>query len=120
MHFQMTYFAKHLNVFELLHQPDVTVVRSKIPDDTFNYVLATKFSSSNIRDQVANVIKLFQDISSPFSWWVSPNDQPEELIDELLAQGLSFKEENVGMYRELDSFLPLNLKVLLPSKKLIL
>lgn len=104
MHLQMTYFAKYLDSIELLFQPDVTVVRSSIVDDTFNYILSARFSNNNAQDRVSQILKLFKEHSLPFSWWVGPLDTPSNLIDVLTSQGLSFKEENIGMCLSLEDF----------------
>jgi len=104
MHLQMTYFAKYVDTFEIAFQPDVTVVRSEIADDTFNYVLSARFKKFNADDRVAQVQRLFN--CQPYSWWVGPFDTPETLAEVLLAHGLSYKEEDVGMYLHLDNFAP--------------
>ncbi|MGA8164027.1 MAG: GNAT family N-acetyltransferase [Waddliaceae bacterium] len=39
MHLNMTYFAKYVPNIDIIFQPDVTLVASDIPDDTFNYVV---------------------------------------------------------------------------------
>jgi GrpB-like predicted nucleotidyltransferase (UPF0157 family)/GNAT superfamily N-acetyltransferase len=110
MHLQMTYFAKYVDTVELVFQPDVTVVRSDIKDDTYNYILSARFKNSNVDDRVAKVIKIFEQSSLPYSWWVGPLDTPEILSDVLLSHGLVFKEENIGMYLYLDDFIPLEQK----------
>lgn len=104
MHLHMTYFAKYLPTLELVFEPDVTVVRSEIPDDTFNYVLFAKFSENNVRNRAAHVISLYRKRHLPFSWWIGEADTPPELVKALMKEGMTFKEENVGMYLECDSF----------------
>ena len=117
MHFQMTYFAKNVDSMELLFQPDVTVVRSTLMDDTFNYILSARFSETNIQNRVVETLKPFREKSWPYSWWISPSDTPMTLSDVLLAEGLQFKEENIGMYLQLSDCLPSQLKTILNFQK---
>ncbi|HSX03364.1 MAG TPA: bifunctional GrpB family protein/GNAT family N-acetyltransferase [Rhabdochlamydiaceae bacterium] len=104
MQLHMTYFAKYLPVVELVFEPDVTVVRSEIPDDTFNYVLFAKFTEKNAQQRIIHVLNLFKTKNLPFSWWVGETDRPAELQELLKKQGLRVKEEDVGMYLELEKF----------------
>ncbi len=102
MHLQMTYFAKCTPTWEILFQPDVTVVRSQILDDTFNYVVSALFSEKTAQKRVQEIVSLYPKI--PFSWWVGPLDTPTNLEEFLLQEGFSYKEENIGMYLDLTSF----------------
>ncbi|MBP9842256.1 MAG: GNAT family N-acetyltransferase [Simkaniaceae bacterium] len=101
MHFQMTYFAKYISTMEIVVEPDVTVVRSSIPDDTFNYVISAHFQEENATSRVTHILSLFKKLNLPFSWWVSELDTPSFLGDILLSEGLTRKEEDIGMYAEL-------------------
>lgn len=76
MHLQMTYFAGKIPSMQLLDEPDVTVVRSHIPDDMFNYVLAAHFTPENTSARIDQVIWLFKKQCLPFSWWIGPSDTP--------------------------------------------
>jgi GrpB-like predicted nucleotidyltransferase (UPF0157 family)/GNAT superfamily N-acetyltransferase len=104
MHLQMTYFAKYLPSMEIVFEPDITVVRSQIPDDTFNYVLSSNFTKKNAKDRIGHILNLFRKFHLPFSWWVGEADSPIALGDLLLQHGFSFKEKNIGMYMELSHF----------------
>jgi GrpB-like predicted nucleotidyltransferase (UPF0157 family)/ribosomal protein S18 acetylase RimI-like enzyme len=106
MHLQMTYFAKYISSIEQIFQPDATVIRSEISDDTFNFVLSARFTDANVRERIAHVSGLYEKPKHPFSWWVGPNDAPGGLSDALFSQGFAFKEENIGMHRRLDDFIP--------------
>ncbi len=112
-HLQMTYFAKYLPTMEIVFEPDVTVVRSKIEDDTFNYVLGAQFTETNAQGRIEHVRSLFQEFHLPFSWWVSELDSPASLAEHLLRQGFTLKEKNVGMYLELARFSETNAPSLL-------
>lgn len=104
MHLQMTYFSKYVDTLELPFQPDVTVVRSSVADDTFNYVLSARFKDTNAQFRIFQIRQFFKEPSLPYSWWVGPLDSPAALDEVLLSQGFSFKEENVGMYLDLGDF----------------
>lgn len=97
MFLQMTYFAKYTESLELIPQNGGAAIRSTIKDDTFNYVLDTKFSKNNAKNRVKEIISLYAEKQLPFSWWVAPSDTPSDLIETLQASGLEFKEEDAGM-----------------------
>lgn len=102
----MTYFAGKMAQIELLSQEDVSVIRSDIPDDMFNYVLSARFTKENVAQRVEQVIHLFQERGLPFSWWVGESDTPSDLKNELCQQGLMFKERDIGMVLDLQHFFP--------------
>jgi hypothetical protein len=104
MHLQMTYFAGKMPHIELLTEADATIVRSDIPDDMFNYVLSTQFSEENAHSRIQHVISLFQERHLPFSWWVGPLDTPDDLAEKLIGNGFTFKEIDVGMVLELETY----------------
>lgn len=103
-HFHMTYFATFSGAIALVPAPDVTIVQTQIPDDTFNYALGAKFSRANAELRIDEVAALYRQHNLPMSWWVGPLDTPEDLCDTLAARGFAFKEENVGMYLPLEQF----------------
>lgn len=105
-HLHMTCFTKYIPTIERVFEPDVTVVRSEIPSDTFNYVLDAHFTPESAPERVAHVLELYRSSQLPFSWWVGEGDTPKNLESVLLSQGLKFKEGNVGMYLDLDTFIP--------------
>ncbi len=105
-HLHMTSFTKYIPAIERVFETDVTVVRSEIPSDTFNYILDAHFTSENALKRVAHVLELYRSAQLPFSWWLAEGDTPKELESVLMAQGLKFKEGNIGMYLDLDLFTP--------------
>jgi len=102
MHLHMTYFSKYIPSMDLLFEPDVSVIHSPIPDDTFNYVIGAHFEKENLSARVSHILELYDEGKHPFSWWVGDSDTPNALKKELAAQGLSPKEEDVGMSLNLD------------------
>src|SRR3984957_11587254 len=94
-HLMMIYFVKCTTVLELVFQPDVTVVRSSIPNDLFNTVLSARFDSNNVQERVKTVLSLFK---NPPSWDVFDFDTPGELGETLLSAGFKLKEENIAMH----------------------
>ncbi len=115
MHLHMTCFAGKVPNVELIPAEDVTIVRSAISDDMFNYVLSAHFTEQNAQERVEDVIQLFQERDLPFSWWVGQSDTPANLKKYIIQGGLIFKEQDAGMILELKKFhpqsaSPLNLK----------
>lgn len=104
MHLHMTYFAKYVPTMDIVFEPDVTVVRSQIRDDTFNYVVSACFTERNARDRIRHIKSLFEKSNLPFSWWVAETDSPTNLGDALIEAGFCLKEKNIGMFLRLRDF----------------
>jgi len=102
MQFHMTYFANRVPPIERCDEPDITVVRSLLGDDTFNTAIGARFNEESARERVAHVMGLFE--GRPFAWWVSPSDCPSTLHSLLKAAGLRAKEEDIGMSLDVDTF----------------
>ena len=104
MHLHMTYFAGKVPNIERLSESDVSIVRSEIHDDMFNYVLSARFTEANVVKRIDHVIEKFKEHQLPFSWWVSESDTPLHLEKMLSRHGLVFKEKDVGMLLDLTNF----------------
>lgn len=79
-----------LNIFsqvELIRVPGFTLVNSGLPDDTFNYAIDADFSSADANKKISEVTDYFAQKNIPFSWWISPHDQPENLSEHLEDHG---------------------------------
>ncbi len=100
----MTHFAQYLNQVELVRVPGFTLVNSGLADDTFNYALDADFSSLNANKKILEVTDYFTQKNSPFSWWVSPHDQPRDLPRHLENNGYENTENNCAMYFDLDAW----------------
>lgn len=100
----MTYFAQYLNSVEFIRKPGCTIVNSGLNDDTFNYVLDADFNEQIAPQKIAEVTEYFQKKGVPFSWWVSPFDQPANLGTLLEKNGYKNSENNTGMYLDLDTW----------------
>lgn len=105
-HLLHTYFSKYLPTMELIYEPDVSLVRSEIPDDCFNTAINAHFTPENVHDRIAHVISIFKKNKLPFNWYVSPYDTPPNLGELLLSNGFQLEAEAVAMYCTLDAFTP--------------
>ncbi len=100
----MTHFAQYLSQVELIRVPGFTLVNSGLADDTFNYVIDADFSSANANTKISEITDYFTQKNSPFSWWISPHDQPADLSVNLANQGYTNTENNCAMYLDLDGW----------------
>ncbi|MDI9819703.1 MULTISPECIES: bifunctional GrpB family protein/GNAT family N-acetyltransferase [unclassified Legionella] len=100
----MTHFAQYLNQVELVRVPGSTLVNSRLADDTFNYVVDADFSSVNAEEKISELTDYFNQKNSPFSWWISPHDQPDDLPTHLENNGYENTENNCAMYFDLDTW----------------
>ncbi|MDP3562352.1 MAG: bifunctional GrpB family protein/GNAT family N-acetyltransferase [Legionellaceae bacterium] len=101
---QMTHFAQYLSQVELIRVPGFTLVNSQLADDTFNYALDADFSSADANKKISEVTNYFTQKNSPFSWWISPQDRPENLSAHLENHGYKNTENNCAMYFDLDTW----------------
>jgi GrpB-like predicted nucleotidyltransferase (UPF0157 family)/GNAT superfamily N-acetyltransferase len=100
----MTHFAQYLTQIEFVRKPGYTLVNSRLMDDTFNYVLDADLSLLDIDKKISEVSDFFKQNNNPFSWWISPNDQPPELSTHLENNGYENTENNRAMYFDLDAW----------------
>lgn len=100
----MTHFAQYLSQVELIRVPGFTLVNSRLADDTFNYALDADFSSLNAHEKISEVTDYFNQENSPFSWWISPHDKPDDLSTQLENNGYENTENNCAIYFDLDAW----------------
>ncbi|CAA9250425.1 MAG: Acetyltransferase, GNAT family [uncultured Chloroflexia bacterium] len=82
---------------------DLVLVDSGLPCDTFNIVCRARLARGTARERIADVVDYFARVGRPFSWWLSPLDQPSELGELLLDAGLQRAETELGMAADLDT-----------------
>ena len=85
---------------------DCTIKCTNIQDDTFNMVIDASFTSENANQKIDEIVKLFQEKQLPFSWWVGPTDSPSDLKQRLTSKGFIPKENDYGMYLNLENYTP--------------
>jgi GNAT superfamily N-acetyltransferase len=113
MYFQTTYFSSYSPKINITSK-DVIIKQTDIDDDTFNVVLNVNFTNKNADLRIEEIKELYKKKNLPFSWWVGPGDTPSNLKKLLLSHGFIPKENNYGMYLDLDNFTPkkpYNLKI---------
>lgn len=104
LNIHMTHFAQYLNHVELIRIPGFTLVNSGLADDTFNYAIDADFSSADANKKISEVTDYFTQKKIPFSWWISPHDQPADLSTHLENHGYKNTENNCAMYFDLDAW----------------
>ncbi len=90
----------------LIVAPDVVLIDSGLPSDTFNLVCQSRFASYNALDRIRRVIGYFAEVGRPFAWWLSPGYTPPDLWAVLLAAGLHPAETEVAMVADLAALRP--------------
>ncbi len=74
---------------------------SGLPCDTFNAVCQAALTSDNAVHGIHSAIDYFARNKRPFSWWLSPGDQPDNLVDLLLEAGLQEDYSELAMAADL-------------------
>lgn len=80
---------------------DVLIADSGLADDTFNIVAAARFTSDNVTARIDETVRFLAATGRPFSWWVGPASEPEDLGDRLSAAGVVAAERETAMWAEL-------------------
>jgi len=86
--------------------PELTLVDSGLPSDTFNVVCAARLQPDDVGETVQRVVRHFADAGRPFSWWVAPGDEPRDLGERLAGLGLPSPESELAMSADLRAGLP--------------
>jgi GNAT superfamily N-acetyltransferase len=96
--------------------PELVVVESGLPCDTFNLVCRARLSPATAPARIRTAIDSFARTGRPFSWWHGPADQPPDLATYLQAAGLRPAERELAMAADLTALplgehLPENLSI---------
>lgn len=75
----------------------LTWIDSGLDTDTFSVVLGARLEPDEVDAAVHEVVEHFRSVGRPFSWWVSPGDEPADLGERLTAAGLAPEEWEVAM-----------------------
>ena len=81
--------------------PDLVIVDSGLPCDTFNLVCRARLAPENADERVRATISHFAAARRPFSWWLTPGNAPPDLAERLLAAGLQRADSELAMAAEL-------------------
>lgn len=76
---------------------ELTLVCTDVPSDMFNSVCRARLEASNVDRHIAETVDLFKGRGLPFSWWVGPGSQPEDLPSRLESHGLVEVERHTAM-----------------------
>jgi GNAT superfamily N-acetyltransferase len=81
--------------------PDLLLVDSGFPTDTFNCVCRARLAQERAPARVADAVAHFERVGRPFSWWLGPLDRPSDLAGALERAGLAFAEGELAMAADL-------------------
>jgi hypothetical protein len=85
------------------HAPDLVVVDSGLPCDTFNFVCRARLDDGNAGSRAREAVEFFRVSGHPFSWWLGPGYTPARLPEILADIGLTEAESEVAMGLDLRS-----------------
>lgn len=100
----MTYFAERIDTIKIVRLPEYTIINSGLYDDTFNYIINADFSEDQAKEIITKVMAYLKRDNIPFSWWISPIDNPINLQHLLEDYGFSTLINNPLMYINLDTW----------------
>ena len=77
--------------------PHLVIADSGLACDTFNFICRARLDPGNAPDAAAAAVAYFEERRRPFSWWVGPADQPDDLGRVLEGIGLERAETELAM-----------------------
>jgi hypothetical protein len=98
---KMSYFHSHHPGMHVDQRPDLVVIDSGLPCDTFNQICRARLAPGDASGRIAGAIGYFHRVGRPFSWWVGPGYEPANLPDLLRAAGLNGAESEIAMAMDL-------------------
>lgn len=96
-----SWIAARLESMHVDARPDLTLVDSGLPCDTFNLVCVTRLDEETADARIREAVNRFRGVARPFSWWVGPADRPSDLGRRLVAAGLHPAESELAMAADL-------------------
>ena len=96
-----TWVQRQTSGMTVKRSTSLTITDCGLPCDTFNAVCGAQFIADNAPDQIDMAIGYFAEKQHPFSWWLSPGDQPENLGELLLEAGLQEDYSELAMAADL-------------------
>ena len=84
-------------------EPDLVLVDSGLPCDTFNLVCRARLRPELASRRIQDALAFFAPSSHPFSWWLGPGASPEDLPQRLADAGL---QAAGNLLDETEHFLP--------------
>ncbi len=100
----MTQCAQYLNQVELIRVPGFTIVNTGLHNSSLNAVLDADFTPAEADRKILEITRYFTEKNLPFSWWISPFDQPDNLAEQLEHHGYQNTRNHSAMYFDLDSW----------------
>ena len=76
---------------------DLVIADSGLPCDTFNFICRARLDESTARPVAVEALRYFEHARRPFSWWVGPDDRPNDLGVVLTSLGLEQAETELAM-----------------------
>jgi GNAT superfamily N-acetyltransferase len=98
----MSWVQARLRGARVVDTPQIVLVDSGLPCDTFNFVVRARLGD-DAAAQIDRVRRFFAETGHPFSWWVGPLDEPRDLGRHLEAAGLVAMEPELGMVCDLSA-----------------
>jgi ribosomal protein S18 acetylase RimI-like enzyme len=86
-----------------LNAPDLVLVDSGLPCDTFNLVCRARLAPESADERIRAAIGHFAAARRPYSWWLTPGNAPPDLGQRLLDAGLQRADSELAMAAELTS-----------------
>lgn len=101
LHGHVAFVQRHLAGMHVDEGPELLIVDSGLPSDTFNKILGARLDETNAEAHIERALAYFSDAGRPFTWWVGPCSRPLDLEARLGAHGLEADEYELGMTIEL-------------------
>jgi hypothetical protein len=104
---QENFFAHQLFLPErlasctVLKAKELIVINSHIAEHTYNMVLRARLDDATAVPAITSTLAYFKREGVPFSWWIAPDDAPENLPQLLALNGIAHKSTQYVLVQDL-------------------
>jgi ribosomal protein S18 acetylase RimI-like enzyme len=85
----------------VLRTDDLVIANGNVDDDTFNQIVAARFTADTVDQRIAETIALVKESGQAFAWRIDPASTPDSLSDSIAAAGFPARVIEPGMAADL-------------------
>jgi ribosomal protein S18 acetylase RimI-like enzyme len=97
-----TWVQRHTLGMHIIESDDLVLTDCGLPCDTFNAICRARLDVNIAQERIQSAVQYFAEVQRPFSWWLSPGDQPGNLDALLQNACLEYAESELAMAADLD------------------
>lgn len=100
----MLFFPEHMRSCSVVKAQELIIINAHIPDTMCNTVINAQLQEEHAHAVIKSASAYFARESMPFSWWVGPEDTPQNLPHLLQTTGMPQTAINLGMHLPIEHY----------------